>query len=145
MRNLRKRGNGNTVRTSSGRGLQGETASCRHIRIDIHRNSQRLQQHTQDLHNFKLDKIPTLSKLGHKIPSLNKKLFVTNTFWQKENQFSSMVCHLGILTTLQSRIHSQEQVANSKFVLCLCVWFLFLVFFLCLIGFLFDFFYICLP
>lgn len=38
-------------------------------------------------------KILTWKRSGHKVPSQNKKLFTTDTFWERENQFSPTEWH----------------------------------------------------
>lgn len=38
-----------------------ETASSKHNRSDVHRNSQRLEQHPQGLHKFKPERISAMN------------------------------------------------------------------------------------
>ena len=46
----------------------------------INMNTQGLCQHTKDLHKFKPDKIPAVSRVsGHQVPLLTRKIFATDT------------------------------------------------------------------
>lgn len=57
-------------------------------------NSWRIYQHSQELHKFKLDKIPAWrSRTEHTLSSLAKKPFTTDPCWEKANQTSSMEWH----------------------------------------------------
>lgn len=108
---------------------------------------QRLCQKVQDIHKFKPDKISTSRKEnGHKVLMLINKLFVINSYWDKENQFSPMECQY-IYQPHSQLAHAQEQLANTKWILEAFVYFSgFVLIYFCLNYFLvcFDFyFWIC--
>lgn len=50
-----------------------------HNRVDVHMNSQRLRQHTED-------KIPAQKRTGQEVPLLKKKIFTTDHSWERKNQ-----------------------------------------------------------
>lgn len=62
-----------------------ETICSRYYRTDARMSSQRLWQHTWDLHRIKPDTIAAMKiGNGHKVPSQSKKLFITDTLLGKE-------------------------------------------------------------
>lgn len=86
-------------------------------RTDAHMNSQSLGQHTQDPNSIKTDTNPsteTRKQPQSSIP-LSKKLCAIDTCWERESQISPRVL-LGVSTTLQDRLQTQEQPASAKFV-----------------------------
>lgn len=60
----------------------------------MHINLRGLWQVAEDLHKFKPDNAPALSRRGRQSPRPNHGvLFAINTWLQRENQFSPVVCH----------------------------------------------------
>lgn len=90
-------------------------------------NSQR--QRVQDLHKFKLNKIPGKEDTKSFLP-LTKKLFVVDSDWKTENQFSPRVS-LGIQTTFQVSPHAQVFGQQTLCFLCSVLSFWFFVFRFC--------------
>lgn len=63
-------------------GLTRQQEGCSHELIEVVTLS-------QDLHRFKLDKIPA-EKRGYRqeVPSITRKLFAINTCWERKYRFS---------------------------------------------------------
>lgn len=60
----------------------------------MHINLRGLWQGAEDLHKFKPDNAPALSRRGRQSPRPNHGvLFAINTWLQRENQFSPVMCH----------------------------------------------------
>lgn len=52
---------------------------------------------------------------GHKVLMLINTLFVINSYWEEENQFSPMECQY-IHQPHSQWAHAQEQLANTKWI-----------------------------
>lgn len=71
-----------------------ETASSRQNKADVRVNSQSLLQHAQDLPMFKPDKTPARRRgNGHGVLFLTTKLFAIDSYWGREDRFSSIQCY----------------------------------------------------
>lgn len=70
LRDLGRGGDRETVRIRGGGWVSKETGSSRHSRSDVHKNSQRLWQDTQNLHILESNKNPS----RHKVPRLRSYL-----------------------------------------------------------------------
>lgn len=90
LRNLCKGGNGKTVSARGGWQLpENRALGC--VRDDACMNTHWLWHYARGLHKFKPDKIPTQKvESGHRVSCLGKKLFETDSFWEREDQFSSV-------------------------------------------------------
>lgn len=63
-----------------------ERASFRHSREDVHANSETVAAHVR----FEPDKTPALRwRSGRRLTPIVEKLFATDFFWERENQFFS--------------------------------------------------------
>lgn len=91
--------------------------SSRQNRTEAPMNSQRLWQHTQDLHGFKPDGVsaPTW-RGGHGLPPLTKKLYVISTASHRKSAFPNGVSlgHTGPIPG-----GAGQYKVNSVVVLCL--------------------------
>lgn len=65
----------------------------------------RLQQHTQDLHTLRTNKVPALNRSRHKVPPLTKKIFAPDNLLGEGTQLCLMKGHWVLSTTLHSRSH----------------------------------------
>lgn len=73
----------------------------------VHMKSQRLWQHTPDLHQFKPDKMSARRRSAHKM------LFAIDICWQrKKNSFLRCVGYNS--STLQGKPHAHEQLTNTE-------------------------------
>lgn len=87
---------------------------------------QRLQQHTQGLHRLRTSKVPALNRRSrHKVPPLTKKIFAPDNLLGDGTQLCLMKGHWVLSTTLHSRSHALEQLANTNWIQCFCVVFCF--------------------
>lgn len=104
-----------------------ETMSFRHNRTDSFINSQRLWQHTQNLHRFKPEGIPsTETGKWHLTP--NNKSYLQLILLAKENSVYSNGISLDIDL---GKPQAQEQLTNPKLTQCyfggLCILFSFVI------------------
>lgn len=94
-----------------------------------HMNAERLEQHTQDLHRFKVDKFPEWRRGGgHKAPPLIKKLAARDAGWERQKGSSSDV-PLGTSTTLREGPYPGAFSQTFRWILwtwglCICMCFL---------------------
>lgn len=62
-----------------------------------------------ELHKLKSDKNPSMKNISRqKVPTLARNLLLIHSFWERENQFSSIELHWGILFIYQGRPQVQE-------------------------------------
>lgn len=93
-----------------------ETMFSRRKRTDPHMNSQRLGQHTQDLHRFKPDTIPALNgRTGYKdTPTPNHEVIYKRELLVKRLSVFSNGVSLNISMTPQDKPYTQEWLTNDK-------------------------------
>lgn len=90
-------------------GTYMEVKFSRYNRTYIYMTSQRLWQHTLDMHKFNPDNIPDLDRgSGHELWPLFQKLFATNTRWKREKK-RYLKAFAGYINQLQHGPNDEQQ------------------------------------
>lgn len=97
------------------------TVSSGYNRPDEHLNS---QSHTKDLQRFKTDKTPAWRREGHKFSPLTKKLFATDSYWERKNcspvSVAGYVNHTSGMAPCTGMASQQEQNKTKQSRLSFC-------------------------
>lgn len=110
---------GETIKARDSRWFK-KTAFSKHSTEDKHMNSLILWQLIQDPHKLKSDELPEWRRgHGHKAPLLATTLLPTDSFWERENRFSSLKSHWVYSQATASPVINSCSIQNNVCVLCL--------------------------